>query len=136
VTTGLDSTLENQRKIAAWVKELASEEFTDREAATKALLAEGYPALLAVKEAAARSASEEVRMRAADIVNRMSNKGYTIPAHGMVGDNLRLTRAVQVLEDIGGAEAIAEIERIAKIAGRDDRAGTDAAAALKRLRKK
>jgi WD40 repeat protein len=135
VAAGLDATAENRNKIAALLKDLASDEFADREAATKGLLAGGYPALLAVKDAAARSDSAEVRARASDIVNRLTVKGYTVPSHGLAGDNLRLVRAVPLIEEVGGPEAKPLLERIAKLAGPDDRARVDALAAIKRLKK-
>ena len=122
VAAGINSVMANQRLIAGLVKDLASEELAVRVAATKNLLAGGYPALVAVKDAAARAMPEEVRARAGEIAKQLAAKGFTIPAHGIAGDNLRLVRAVHALEAIGGADARAQIERIATISSKDDRA--------------
>ena len=135
VAAGIDSVIANQRLIAGLVKDLASEELAVREAATKGLLAGGYPALVAFKDAAASAMPEEVRARAGEIAKQLAAKGFTIPAHGIVGDNLRFVRAVHTLEAIGGADARAQIERIATISSKDDRANVLALAALKRMRK-
>ena len=135
VVAGIESTVAHRRMLAASVEGLASEDPAARAAATKALLAGGFPALIAAKDAAFRAMPEEVRGRAGEIVKQFAAKGVAIPLHGMVGDNLRLIRAVHVLETIGGADARAQIERIAAIAGKGDKARSDALAALERMRK-
>jgi hypothetical protein len=132
IAAGIEETLGTQKKVAQWVKDLGSEEFADREAATRALLAQGIRALPAVQAAAARAESPEVRTRAAEILDKFTAKGLQVPAHGLAGDTLRLVRAVQALEDAGGAEAKALLEKIAALGGRP---GEEAKAALKRLGK-
>lgn len=54
-----------------------------------------------------------------------------MPGHRLVGDTLRLVRAVQVLEENGGAEAKALLEKIAEVG---DRSGDVAKTALKQLK--
>ena len=67
VAAGIDSVMANQRLIAGLVKDLASEELAVREAATKGLLAGGYPALLAVEgRRGARDAGGGPRSRRRD----------------------------------------------------------------------
>ena len=85
-----------------------------------------------MQAAASAAESQEARTRAADILNKLTAKGVTIPAHGLAGDILRFVRAIQVLEDIGGAEAKAALAKLAQLGGR---AGDDAKAALARLGK-
>src|SRR5262249_17972185 len=133
ITTGLEEMLETQQKVAKWVKDLGSEEFADREAASKELLALGIRALPAVQTAAAKAESAEVRLRAGDLMEKFGARGLRIPDDGMAGDTLRLFRAVQVLEEVGGADAKALLTRIATVSGP---AGDAAKAALKRLGKK
>jgi WD40 repeat protein len=130
IKAGIADALDNQKKVAGWVKELGSDDFTGREAATKALLSQGIRALPAVQDAAARSKSPEIRARAAEILDKFTAKGVRIPAHGLTGDTLRLVRAVQVLEDVGGPEAKALLKVISGLGGR---AGAEAEAALKRM---
>lgn len=132
VAAGLDEIDENQKSITRWVTELESEDFPRREAATKALLSQGFSALPAVQAAASRAKSAEVRSRAADILRKLTAKGITVPAHGLAGDTLRLIRAVQVLEDIGGTDARTLLTRIVKLGGP---AGDEAKAALGRMKK-
>jgi len=132
VAAGLDAMAENQKKIARWVADLASEEFAERESATKALLSQGFSALPAIQNAASRAESAEVRARAADILAKLTGKGIAIPAHGLAGDTLRLIRTVQVLEDIGGADARTLLARIVKLGGPG---GDEARAALGRMKK-
>ena len=57
IAAGLRDTLDTQKNMAKWLKELGSDEFPVREAATKALLAQGIRALPAVQAwcAAARA---------------------------------------------------------------------------------
>lgn len=132
VATGLQEARETQINMAKWVKELGSDEFPVREAATKALLAQGIRALPAVQAAAANAESPEARTRAAGIADKFTAKGLRIPLHGLAGDTLRFFRAVQVLEEVGGAEAKAVLAEVATLGGRP---ADEARAALKRLEK-
>jgi WD40 repeat protein len=132
VTAGLEDTLNTQKLIAQWVKQLGAEEFADREAATKALERHGFQALPAVQAAASGAESQEVRTRATEIIDKLTAKGLIVPSHGLAGDTLRLVRAVQVLEAIGGSEAEALLKKVADLGGRP---GDAAKAALKRLKK-
>jgi hypothetical protein len=85
-----------------------------------------------VQAAASRAKAAEVRSRAADILRKLTAKGIAVPAHGLAGDTLRLIRAVQVLEDIGGTDARTLLARIVRLAGP---AGDEAKAALGRMKK-
>lgn len=133
IAAGIEATADTRKKVAAWVKDLGSEEFAEREAASKELLGLGIRALPAVQNAATRSDSAEVRTRAADLLNKFTAKGLSIPEHGLVGDDLRLYRAVQVLEDWGGTEAKSQLDRIAKLGGPS---ADPAKAALERIEKR
>jgi WD40 repeat protein len=117
VTAGLEEMLETQKKIAHWVKDLGAEEFADREAATKELLALGFRAIPAVQVVAASSESAEAKKRANEILTSLSARGVVVPSNGLAGDSLRLVRAVQVLEEIGGPEAKTLLDRIAAMGG-------------------
>ncbi len=130
VGMGLDETLDAQKKIAKWVKQLGDDDFTNREAATKALVAQGIRSLPAVQSAAARAESQEVRTRGRDILDTLMARGVIMPGHKLAGDMLRLVRAVHVLEEIGGAEAKALLKKIAEDG---DRCGDLAKTVLKRL---
>lgn len=117
IAAGLEETADTRKKIAAWVKDLASDEFADREAASKGLLALGVRALPAVQAAAAGSDSAETRTRAGELLGKLTAKGLSIPDHGLAGDDLRLYRAVQALEDVGGSGAKPLLEQISKFGG-------------------
>lgn len=131
IAAGIDEAADTRKKIAARVKDLASDDFDTREAATKELLALGVRALPAVQQAARASDSPEVRTRATNLLTQYTAKGIRVPDHGLAGDDLRLLRAAQALEDVGGPEAKSLLERIAKLDG----PATDAAkAALGRIK--
>lgn len=132
VIAGMDEIRDSHGKIERWVKDLASEEFADREVASKGLLEQGLRAMPAVQAAAAGAESAEARNRAAALLDKFNAKGLRVPENGMAGDMLRLFRAVQVLEDLGGSEVKPLLSRIADTAG----PASDAAkAALKRIGK-
>jgi WD40 repeat protein len=129
MTAGLEEMHDTQKKIEQWAKNLGAEEFDEREAATKELIALGFRALPAVQMVAATSESAEAKKRANEILTQFAAKGVTVPSHGLAGDPLRLVRAVQVLEEIGGPEAKTLVERIATMGGA---AAEAAKAALKK----
>jgi WD40 repeat protein len=133
IEKGLHSMLDSQKEIAAWVKELGSEDFPTREAATKKLLAQGIRVLPAVTHAAAKSESPEARKRASEIIAKLTANDVRVPDNGLAGDTLRLVRAVQVLEDVGGNEAKKLLGQIAALGGRS---GEDAKAAIERIEKR
>jgi hypothetical protein len=55
-------------RIGELIHQLGSEEYTEREAASKALKSIGIPALVALEQAAAESDDPEVQLRAADLL--------------------------------------------------------------------
>jgi hypothetical protein len=129
VRAGLAELVGERRQIAEWVRDLDADDFTTREAATKALEGAAHRALAALAEAR-KSGSPEVRRRAASILDRLAVKNVRPPGHGLAGDGVRLFRAVQALELVGGDEAVAALTEIAAHGGlvRDE-----ANAALKRM---
>ncbi len=132
IATGLNDVLDTQKRAAGWVKQLGSENLAEREAATKGLFGLGIRTLSAVQAAAVSSDSAEIRTRATELIDKFTAKGLRVPDHGLAGDTLRLYRAVQVLEDVGGADAKALLGRIATLGGP---VGDSAKAALKRTAK-
>jgi len=130
IAAGLEEMAEAEQKIAAWVKQLGADDFEDREAAGRALTAQGYRALSALEAAVVETDSPEVKKRAGDILNALAARGIRVPAHGLAGDTLRLFRAAEVLEKVGGAEAEALLKRIEAVGGP---AAVEAMAALARM---
>jgi hypothetical protein len=122
----------NEQKIREWVEDLGSETFRVRENASKELVAQGARALPAIHRAA-NAEDPEVRDRAREVLGKLNAKGIYPPAHGLVGDQLRLFRTVQALEEIGGTEAKAVLETIATTGGKP---AAEAKAALARLKKR
>ncbi|MBP3955593.1 hypothetical protein J8F10_09895 [Gemmata sp. G18] len=132
IARGAKEALATQQKIKNWVEELGSETLAVREVAAKELLERGTRAMPTVA-AASQSENATVRDRALDLLRKMEAKGLSTPAHGLVGDSLRLFRAAQALEEIGTAPAQSVLDEIATTGGRP---GAEAKAALARLKKK
>src|SRR5262245_4608154 len=61
------------KAIAALIAQLGSENFQERQAATRSLEAIGRPALAALREAANKNADAEVSRRAKGLVERIEN---------------------------------------------------------------
>jgi len=130
VATGLEELLQTQKNVNRWVKELGSEDFDERELATKELIALGIRALPAVQVAAAKSESPEGRKRANEIVAKLTAKGLRIPESGLAGDPLTLYRAVEVLEAVATPDARKLLKRIAEVGGTSGEAAKGALARL------
>jgi WD40 repeat protein len=112
-------------RVAKLVADLDSDDFRSRQAAATGLEAAGPAAAPALRQAAEKSASPEVRKTAADILAKL-DAAPTKP------DELRAVRAVEVLESIGTPAARQVLEKWA--AGPESaRLATEAAAALARL---
>lgn len=122
---------EVRARIKARVADLGSSDFATREAASRELVAYGVRALPALA-AAIESDDPEVRNRADYALKQLGARGFVVPAHGLAGDELRMVRAVQALEEIGTAAAR---RLLAEIGASGGRAGADAKAALARLKK-
>jgi RNA polymerase sigma factor (sigma-70 family) len=118
----------NLARVKALVARLDHEDFAQREKATADLQA-GWPfAEAALREAAAKSSSDEVRRRAERIVRQMEK---CVPP----GAELRSLRAVEVLAWIDTREARAALSRLAEGAP-EARLTRAAAAACKRLQER
>ena len=113
IREGLAEAIATRKRVPQLIADLGSDDFKAREAASRTLSELGFRALPEVLEAAENSPSPEARQRAAVIVNGLSRREITLPPHGLVGDHLRLVRAVQVLDEIGGAEAKKLLQQIA-----------------------
>jgi hypothetical protein len=114
------------KQIAKWIADLDAEAFQEREDATEALVRAGKAAEEAVKKALANKPSAEAKQRLEFIVSKMS---------GTLGPNMeevRATRAVEVLEKIGTPEARQVLEEVAK--GAEGHLTAEARSALARLK--
>jgi WD40 repeat protein len=127
----LKDILANEKKIKEWIGDLGSETFSVREKASKELVAQGSRAL-PMLQLAMKSDNPEVRDRAREVMGKLNAKGLYLSATGLADDQLRLFRAVQALEEIGGKEAKRVLEAIAATGGR---AGEEAKTALARMKK-
>jgi WD40 repeat protein len=113
-------------RITKLIGDLASEDFPVRQAALKTLEAVGGEAAAELRQAAEKSGSPEVRKLAGEALTK-------IEASAPSADDLRGLRAVEVLENIGTAEARALLTRwAAGPAGQ--RLTSEATAALARLK--
>ncbi len=114
-------------RITQLIKDLDNDDFALREKASGELEHMGTPAEPALRKALDGNPSAEVRMRINRLLERFNGKV-------MSPDLLRQERALEVLEHIGGVEARAILEDLAK--GAPEAGLTlEAKAALKRLQK-
>lgn len=112
-------------KIASLLAELGNDDFPVRQAAMKDLEAIGGEAVPALREAAEKSPSPEVRKLAGELMGRFESAVLR-------AEELRVLRAVEVLEGIGSADARALLAKWS--AGpKGHRMTNEAAAALARL---
>jgi WD40 repeat protein len=118
---GVDS-----KRIAALIADLDADDFETREKATKELGTIGVKAVPALRKALDGSPSAEVRQRAEGLLKKLDGPMA-------VGQQQRLSRALEALEAIGSPEAVKALEVLAK---RQDELGQEAKAALERLQKR
>jgi hypothetical protein len=114
------------KRIARLIKELDADDFDTREKASAELEKVGESAALALRKALEGTPSAEVRGRITRLLDSFGGKVVS-------ADVVRRERALEVLEHMGGAEARALLEELAK--GAPEAALTrEAKAALARLR--
>jgi hypothetical protein len=116
------------KRIARLIADLDSDEFDTREKATKELEAIGNRVVPALKKALEGSPSAEVRQRVEGLLKKLDGPGS-------VGQQLRLSRALEALEVIGSPEAVKALEALVK-RGAHDELAQEAKAALERLAKR
>jgi len=117
----------DSKRIAQLVKDLDADDFDAREKASAELDRIGEPAAPALRKALEGMPSAELRVRATSLLEKFTGKAPS-------AEGLRRGRAMEVLEQLGGTEARAVLEEIAK--GAPEAALTqEAKAALKRLGK-
>lgn len=114
--------------VARLIADLDNADFAVRERATRDLGTMGQPIAGALREAVRTSGSAEVRKRAGDLLAKIERAVLT-------PDDLRATRALEVLEWIGTTDARAVLQTLAK--GAPDATRTrEAALALERLERR
>jgi WD40 repeat protein len=113
-------------RLARLIRDLDDDDFDVRERSTVALEQLGELATDALREAASKKTSAEARRRLRHLLAR--EQPFVVS-----GENLRSLRAVYLLEQIGTADAVAMLERVAGGA-RGSRLTVAAGAALARLR--
>ena len=128
VKAGISEAATALQKIDRLIGELGSKEFAVRDAAAKDLAGIGAPALAALKIAEAAATNAELRERAEKLIGKIASAGEKLPDSGLVGEPLRLLRAVAVLES---SEATAAKERLDEIRALGGIPGAAAEKALK-----
>jgi WD40 repeat protein len=88
----------DQQKVSGWIADLESEKFAVRQEAVANLLKVGEQAVPALRKVLTSSPALETRKRVEDLLDRLT--GGTLSS-----DQLRLVRAVEALERMGGPEA-------------------------------
>jgi hypothetical protein len=114
-----------QLPLDKWIGELDSGQFTTRAAASKSLRDSGEPAERALRHLLKSKSSLEVRKRAEQIIAEIEQGRPS-------AEELRSWRAIQLLEEIGSAEACRLLQGLAK-GWKEARQTREAKAALKRL---
>jgi RNA polymerase sigma factor (sigma-70 family) len=115
------------KRIEQLIKDLDHDDFDVREKASAELERVGEPTAVALRKALEGTPSAEMRVRITRLLDKFGGKVAS-------PDVLRRERALEVLEQVGGAEARALLEDLAK--GAPEAALTqEAKAALKRLEK-
>jgi WD40 repeat protein len=135
IRDGLAGAAENQQRIRAAIKRLEDDDFRNRKTARTFLEKEGLRAAPAISKALAKKklAPDAERLLRL-IVEGMEARGLRVPEAGLFGEPLRAARAVQVLERVGGADAVKALEALATGPG-DDRVAAEAKAALERVKR-
>jgi hypothetical protein len=95
------------KKLLQWISDLDSEDFSARQKATDELEKLGELAVPALNKLLADPPSLESRRRAEQLLEK-------VRAQTLSADQLRLVRAVEVLERVGGAEVRRVLEGLAK----------------------
>ena len=115
------ATAELKDKIARLIKELGDNEWSVREAASKALVDIGQPALAALKEAL-KSKDAEVAMRAREAVEKIEGAGSTVEGLRALGHAAQAAVQKRLLEErrLSAEKAGAAAE--AELAGKKDEA--------------
>lgn len=132
IRNGVTNAGETDKYIAKLLTELDAADPKARTEASKALLAHGVRAFDAVSKAAEEHTSEEVRLQAGELLDKFTKLGVKVPENGLYGEPLRQLRAVSVLEQIGGEDAVGVLRLIRKNGGRPGVAAEGALARLKR----
>jgi WD domain, G-beta repeat len=114
IRDGYRGTADEQVKIRRWIAELDHDEFRVRETARRSLLKAGLRAAAALNDAGRKKMGVEGENRVRLILEAMESQGVRIPESGLFGEPLRGVRGVRVLESIGGPEARAVLEEVAK----------------------
>lgn len=119
----------DQVRIRRWIAELDHDEFRVRETARKALVKAGLRAAALINDPGRKRLGPEGEERVRLVLEAYEGLGLRVPESGLFGEQLRMLRAVRVLETVGGKEARTVLEEIAK-GPADDRVANEARAAL------
>jgi len=99
----------DEKKIAGWIDDLGHDEFQLREAAYRELAKLGDAAIRPLQQARAKASSLEQRSRIDELL-----KSRGIGEGDLTRDQLRLVRAVRVLEWAGTQEALTALDGLVK----------------------
>lgn len=108
---GLDK---EQAQLRRWLAELDHDEFRVREAARRELLKAGLRGAAVLNDPGRKRLGAEGEQRVRQILEAFDSQGLRVPEGGLFGEPLRAVRAVRVLESIGGKEARAVLEEMAR----------------------
>jgi RNA polymerase sigma factor (sigma-70 family) len=98
--------LQKKKEVGHWIDELDNDRFATREKAARNLEALGEAVCPALRQALAGRLSPEARRRVQNLIARLDPLPST--------RGLRLSRAIEVLEQIGTAEASAVLQKVAE----------------------
>jgi WD40 repeat protein len=133
IRKGLTSAIDNQARILKLIRQLDEDDFRVRKAGRAALEKEGLRAMPALKEAFNRKLNPDTERLIRLIVEANEAQGLRIPESGLFGETLRTVRSIQILERVGGKEAIQMLQAMAEIKD-GGRVAAEAKAALERIK--
>jgi WD domain, G-beta repeat len=132
IRDGIRGVAGEQERVRKWISQLDHDEFRVREAARRGILKTGLRGAAALNDPDRKKLGPEGEQRVRLILEALEAQGLRIPESGLFGEPLRAVRGIRVLETIGGKDARAALEEIAK-GPAESRATKEAKLALETL---
>ncbi len=133
VRNGVAAASIEQKKVLRYISELDHDEFRVRETARTAIMKGGLRSAPALTDPTRKALGVEGEERVRQILEAFDSQGVRIPESGFFGEPLRAVRGIRMLEQLGGPDARAAVETIAKTSS-DGRTVKEAKSALETWR--
>ena len=133
IQNSLNTAGTNQKRLGDLIGQLDDDDFKVRKVARAAIDKEGYRALPIINEALKRKLPIETERQLRIILEDLEARGIVLPDSGLYGETLRVARSIQILESIGGPDAIKVLEPLVK--SPNERLAAEALGAIERLKR-